>query len=144
MRVITVARKPFSGSTLDAVREHGTAALNIDAARVPVQNGEDTSRKVGKSAYQRQRVPGVVLHGREGGKKLEQERSGGHAEGRYPTNLVLQGEAAIKDLDDQSGYLKTGKVASHSDKGMWKSGADIDYADKDPGGGASRFFKRFE
>lgn len=59
---------------------------------------------------------------------------------RFPTNLFVTKKAA-KKMDQQSGYLKTGKVASHSDKGMWSSGADIDYADQEKGGGASRFFK---
>ena len=31
----------------------------------------------------------------------------------------------VGNLDTQTGYLKTGKVASHSDRGMWSSGADI-------------------
>lgn len=40
---------------------------------------------------------------------------------------------AVADLNQQSGYLKTGK-------GMRGSGADIDYADQEAG--ASRFFKQ--
>lgn len=60
---------------------------------------------------------------------------------RWPSNLFVS-EASAAKMDDQSGYLKTGKVASHSEKGMWGSGADIDYADVEEGGGASRFFKK--
>ncbi len=32
---IVMARKPFKGSTIDNVLEHGTGALNIDACRIP-------------------------------------------------------------------------------------------------------------
>jgi len=141
MKVITLARKPFKGKVVDQVLKEGCGGLNIDACRIATT--ESTARRVGKSAYQRQGIPGTVHQGREGENALEHDFSGGHTEGRFPANLILQGEDVIKDLDKQSGYLKTGKVASHSDKGMWGSGADIDYADSDPGG-ASRFFKKVE
>lgn len=140
MRVITLARKPFKGKIVDNLLKHGCGALNIDPCRISTT--ESTARRVGKSAYQRQKVPGTVLHGREGENELEHEFSGGHSGGRWPANLILQGQDVADALDEQSGYLKTGKVASHSDKGMWSSGADVDYADQDPGGGASRFFKQ--
>jgi hypothetical protein len=57
-------------------------------------------------------------------------------------NWICADGCPVAELDNQSGYLKTGKIASHSDRGMWSSGADIDYADQEDGGGASRFFKQ--
>lgn len=67
---------------------------------------------------------------------------------QLPDEVVPVWECAsncgVAELDSQSGYLKTGKVASHSDRGMWSSGADIDYADIEDGGGASRFFKQMQ
>jgi len=36
---IVMARKPFKGSTIDNVLEYGTGALNIDATRIPLEEG---------------------------------------------------------------------------------------------------------
>jgi len=49
----------------------------------------------------------------------------------------------VREIDSQSGHLKTGRVASHSEAGIWGSGADVDYAGIEDGGGASRFFPTF-
>ena len=38
---IVMARKPFKGSTIDNVLEHGVGALNIDANRIPYENEKD-------------------------------------------------------------------------------------------------------
>ncbi len=57
-----------------------------------------------------------------------------------PQGTVHQPDCPAGVLDVQAGYRKTGRVASHSDRGMWGSGADIDYADAEVGGGPSRFF----
>lgn len=51
MRVIHVLRKPLSESTVAAnTLKHGTGGLNIDASRI--RTGEDTTRPLGRSAYQ--------------------------------------------------------------------------------------------
>lgn len=40
---IVMARKPFKGSTIDNVLEHGVGALNIDATRIPLEHNVRTS-----------------------------------------------------------------------------------------------------
>ena len=40
---ICMARKPFKGSTIDNVLEHGVGALNIDATRIPLEHNARTS-----------------------------------------------------------------------------------------------------
>jgi site-specific DNA-methyltransferase (adenine-specific) len=83
VRVITVARKPLSESSVAAnVLEHGTGALNIDACRV----GADVSEMVGRSgtADAGNVILGAGIRNPNGG---VWEPS---AKGRWPANLILQ------------------------------------------------------
>lgn len=115
---ILLARKPLGERTVAAnVLRWGTGALNIGATRIPSTPNE--------------------IYG--GGKGTNLTASETHHGGRWPANLVL-GEEAAGMLDEEAGYRRTGRVASHSERGMWGSGSDIDYADQEKGGGPSRFF----
>jgi len=86
---VVMARKPFSGATVDSVLENGTGALNIDACRVDT-NGEKLSygNKTGNSGKL------------ETTKKWDGEEN--HAEGRYPANVVFD-ETAADALDAEVG-----------------------------------------
>lgn len=138
MRVVTIIRKPLvEENTSRNCVEHGTGGLNIGACRIPYLSPDDMTETVGKGTFVPEKGVGNNLaYCKDGWGQWTVNR-----EGRWPANLLLSTEAADK-IDDQSGYLKTGKVASHSEKGMWSSGADIDYADVEQGGGASRFFRK--
>jgi site-specific DNA-methyltransferase (adenine-specific) len=61
---IILARKPFKGTLLDHILDHGIGALNIDACRIPYETGE---------------TPWAI---------------GSAAKGRFPANVILDEEAA--------------------------------------------------
>ena len=119
---ITVARKPISEKTVaENVLKYGTGGINIDGCRVGTE--DNTGRPSGTD-------PGMWA-----GKKQMQSET--NPQGRFPANLIHDGSDEVVGLFPQT---KTGKVASHSDKGMWGSGADTSYNDPGGGGSASRFF----
>ena len=119
---ITVARKPLGEKTVaENVLKYGTGGINIDGCRVGTE--DNTGRPSGTD-------PGMWA-----GKKQMQSET--NPQGRFPANLIHDGSDEVVGLFPQT---KTGKVASHSDKGMWGSGADTSYNDPGGGGSASRFF----
>ena len=128
---IVVARKPLAGTVAANVLEHGTGALNIDAARVGVEGG---TRAVGKG----QASAGVYGDG------LNSTPSEEIDAGRWPATVALDGEAADL-LDEQA--PNTGGGGFPGAKGGIGQG-DIygapeglrDTGRIDPNGGASRFF----
>jgi len=95
MRVITVARKPLSESSVAAnVLKHGTGAINVDACRIGVETR--TYKGMGNR-------PGNEDHGSGSGilwmsktptTKTRRENARGDLEytvtGRWPANMVLQ------------------------------------------------------
>ena len=83
---VVMARKPYDGATVDSVLEHGTGALNIDGCRIG--SAADTERPEGKSELY--------------GEYDNHETTGGHAEGRYPANLMFD-EVAAEQLDADVG-----------------------------------------
>jgi DNA modification methylase len=140
---IIVARKPFKGTVAANVLEHGTGALNIDACRV-----EATPEDV---AVQRKRTGGAmgVSDGRTIYAEASKQREPTTATGRWPTNVVLDGEMAT-ELDEQSGTTTSraaerGELAdmrgnnynSDDRKRIAESSTVRGYSDS---GGASRFF----
>lgn len=94
MRIVTVTRKPISGSTTANVVEHGTGALNIDACRIgsgtrPLRLSVD--RGIERNTY-------------EGGAAT---RGGSHAAGetstgRWPANVLLQHRPGCQCLGTQT------------------------------------------
>jgi DNA modification methylase len=125
---IVVARKPLVGTVAANVLAHGTGALNIDATRV--------------------HTPGATLNKTGGNWRPEDDDAvtyeGQTTAGRWPTNVVLDGDAA-DELDEQSGNVK-GAVSNGRRAGngaMFDPGEQLQapgYADQ---GGASRFFPTF-
>ncbi|MEV8029224.1 DNA-methyltransferase [Cellulosimicrobium funkei] len=129
---IVVGRKPLAGTVAANVLAHGTGALNIDGCRV--ESGERpvmvrTATEVAASS----------MSGKSTGATSNGETT---TLGRWPTNVVLDGELA-EDLDAQSGSStsRVGKprgAAAGAGWGMTATGAEYDDA-----GGASRFFPVF-
>ena len=83
-----LARKPLSEKSItENVLRWGTGGLNIDACRIPLQDGEDLSDD------------------REGDKKLDTNNQGwgfkavsrGN-EGRFPAHLILDGSEEVENL----------------------------------------------
>jgi len=127
---ITIARKPFKGTVANNVLKWGTGGINIDGCRVEYV-GKTDPRTFGGSWKTDKMAKDTYEGGYEG---TRQEVS---HQGRFPANLIHDGSDEVLDLFPET---KTGKVASHSTKGMWGSGADTSYQDIDNGGSAARFF----
>jgi hypothetical protein len=87
---IIMARKPLTGTVAQSVLAHGTGALNIDATRV----GEG-----GQLKWEKPRDMGY--HGGTDSGPVAATQS---AQGRWPTNVVLD-EAAAGELDDAARYF---------------------------------------
>ena len=127
---IVVGRKPLDGTVAANVLEHGTGALNIDACRVGDQERVNApARSLGN---------GVNMSGG----KAQANRAATVTAGRWPTNVVLDGDQA-DELDEQSGdsTSRVGKprgADSGDGWGMTATGAEYEDA-----GGASRFFPVF-
>jgi len=129
---ITVARKPFKGTVAKNVLKWGTGGINIDGCRVKYEVGEvDFSKRQRQQADPKEK--GWSGHVAQVGTNIQMFKP----QGRFPANLIHDGSDEVLDLFPET---KTGKVASHSTKGMWGSGADTSYQDIDNGGSAARFF----
>ena len=103
---IILARKPLAGTVAHNVTEHGTGALNIDAARI----GTEGARSNGGSGKH-----GTVAFGDYGPTARED-----YGVGRWPANVAMDEDAAAL-LDAQatggpSRFFYTGK-ASRKDRG---------------------------
>ena len=129
---IILARKPLDGTVANNVLTHGVGGLNIDACRVPTD--EDRSRTPG-----RPEAEGWGLH-------LRADPSVSHDAGRFPANVLLD-EHAAKEMDKQSGVLKSGggnKGGRAPTSWFTSNSPDVDYVCNPDSGGASRFFPVFK
>jgi site-specific DNA-methyltransferase (adenine-specific) len=142
---IVLARKPFTGSVKANVAQHGTGALNIDAARIP-SNGDGLGG--GSLIGSESCSEGWDRPWKHDSQKLRETseraaRNVAHAEtlGRWPPNVACDEFAALC-IDEMSGELTT--HGGGTSRGMgYGGGSDcvrphtFDEADS---GGASRFF----
>jgi site-specific DNA-methyltransferase (adenine-specific) len=93
---VVVARKPFSGATVDCVLEHGTGALNIDGTRIETSenlNGGSNKRDEARVLGERHNPTAF----QDDDYNYEQSE-----EGRYPSNVVF-GAAEAERLDREVG-----------------------------------------
>ena len=97
---IVMARKPFKGSTIDNVLEHGVGALNIDATRIPYQGPGDKPVPHGGKARQHQVNPGWMSGTGHG----IQENPEINPIGRFPSNVV-------GEIPDHQKYFYCPKVS---------------------------------
>ncbi len=128
---ITVARKPLVGTVAENVLTHGAGALNIDGCRVG-----DTVETWPKS---RSYAPGQMQPGHAGGT----QKTGSSPPGRWPSNLIHDGNAEVIALfpqSDGSGPARTLKRGQRADEDGWGM-ADAEGQLRDAGtGSAARFF----
>ena len=138
---IIVAMKPNDGTYANNALKHGVSGLNIDGGRIE-NNGKSTARE-----------RNIAIQGgnfKAGEFKTDGVTAGGHSQGRFPANIILDEEAG-ELLDEQSGELKSG-VAGKKSKGYGVADIDRKFGEgkadtiPDEGygfndkGGASRFF----
>ena len=133
---IALAWKPFKGSITKCHEQHGTAALNIDACRLVV-NDEDYARN----------ASGDRGHEQNRGRQSEFGMTAGSASdiGRWPANVVMD-DVAAAELDEQTGELTSGGTpeSRSADKfrntyGSFKGGESENGIGRSIGG-ASRFY----
>lgn len=126
---IIVARKPCRGTIAATALRYGTGGFNVDACRIPRGDaGEQVAtrgRSAGRSTYD---IGG-------NGEAITM-----HAGGGYPANVVID-EATARELDAQSGHLKSGaRDIKYSSKRIHGGGMGGSVGCLASEGGASRFF----
>ena len=131
---ILLCRKPLDGTVANNVLAHGVGGLNIDACRVPAPYGRPLIVKTGETS------PGSsfdTAHSRHD--------PAGTTQGRFPANVLLD-EHAAKEMDKQSGVLKSGGGNKAPQKSSWFTSNSPSVVDnrKPNEGGASRFFPVFK
>ena len=141
---IILARKPLDGTVANNVLAHGVGGLNIDACRVGASGG-------GTHCGNRNADGKCLGHGDAGksqsGATFHADESAEPA-GRFPANVLLD-EHAAKEMDKQSGVLKSG---ARTPTGREPKGHVYGLGHKTRGvntyaaseGGASRFFPVFK
>ncbi len=100
---IVLARKPFSGTVAQNVLAHGTGALNIDASRVSIAEGDEPSAGSRTATFGTQET----ISGGDG--------SGGWqpASGRFPANFIHDGSDEVVALFPDSKGMATQKSGAN-------------------------------
>ena len=142
---IILARKPLVGTVAQNVLAHGVGGLNIDACRVGMSDADREAAKVPQ--------PTIRPDGKDSGHALGsgEGRNGATFEpapaGRFPANVLLD-EHAAKEMDKQSGVLKSGALdrskITAENKIFGKPPAKREGTYSPNEGGASRFFPVFK
>ena len=138
---ILLCRKPLDGTVANNVLAHGVGGLNIDACRVSgeglkASDYDDSRRSAPKFS-------GILNGGKEGAYR---SRTGEVPSGRFPANVLLD-EHAAKEMDEQSGVLKSGggnKAPRSSTSWFTSNSPNVDDVRNPDSGGASRFFPVFK
>lgn len=130
---ILLARKPLSEKTVAAnVLRWGTGGINVDASRIPGIKAAAVYTDFKKSRKDTVGF-GYVGNCSKGEKKNDV------TEGRFPSNILLD-EQAAQMLDEQSGVLKSGRKNGPMGKmGYHGAKGNIEIRESSEGG-ASRFF----
>ena len=171
MRIITIARKPLSESTVaQNVLKHGCGGLNIDECRVSTNEDLSDLKPFGTMPSHKTEGKGWSRPWMANKKSVVEKQVAAiekmKSMGRWPANLILIHKAGcerVEDwnceegcpaphLDNQSGISTSagGRIGNKDGGGIYGGGVGLrgSYAAGDPGfgdvGGASRFFKQFK
>lgn len=133
---IILAQKPIEGTYVSNAEKYRVAGLNIDECRVPINPEIDDPRLGGAGTWSTDKMAKNVY---EGG--YEGVRVGSSPLGRFPTNIILDEEAA-KALDAQTGvsYSFANPRTSKGTMGYGGQSKDFTTTGFEDSGGASRFF----
>jgi site-specific DNA-methyltransferase (adenine-specific) len=100
---IVMARRPFRGSTIDNIQQHGVGALNIDATRIPFQDAKDI--KSAQFGRDKDKTFGYINTELQDTRKRENMIVvEANAQGRYPSNV-------LGDIPDYQKYFYSPKVS---------------------------------
>ena len=137
---ILLCRKPLDGTVAGNVLAHGVGGLNIDACRV------DMGAEYDPKKIQRQNSDTSGMRGLgAAGYRSDHEQPTYNPTGRFPANVLLD-EHAAKEMDKQSGVLKSGggNKGPRSSSWLTSNSPDVDDVRNPDSGGASRFFPVFK
>ena len=138
---IILARKPLDGTVAQNVLAHGVGGLNIDASRVGMSDADRAVVDNRSGSYNDEAGSSYRIGEREG--KFTSAPAG-----RFPANVLLD-EHAAKEMDRQSGVLKSGGFSGTIQQARRNQTSKGDERarvreDREPdSGGASRFFPVF-
>ena len=86
---IVLARRPLDGTLGENLLAYGTGALHVDAARVPIPEGE---RAAYENAFGHRGDPNADKRNRVFGRMKRSNR--GPGEGRFPPNMIVDAQVA--------------------------------------------------
>ena len=120
---IVVARKPLIGTVAKNVLAHGTGALNIDACRVPLMEGEQPPSVARRDSAARSGNcpgrPGEYDEGRIVSRITAErymENRPGETLGRWPANVIHDGSEEVLDAFPQApGQIADASATAPSD-----------------------------
>ena len=98
---IIVARKPLDGTVAKNILKWGVGAMNIDACRVSIEQGDDV---FAKNPHTRSKGKDSGIYGKY--EAAESDWSG--EKGRFPANLVHDGSQMVLDLFPDTGKSSGG------------------------------------
>jgi DNA modification methylase len=135
---IVLARKPLNGTVANNVLQHGTGALNIEASRIPSDDGFE-------KAWDRPIRTNIGAQGNtfiSNGTQHEVDISANRPSGRWPANFIHDGSDEVLELFPEAGGGKATRGASSRIYGGGKgftqaTGEMVGYDDS---GSAARFF----
>ncbi len=103
---ICLARKPFKGTIAGNVITHGTAALNIDASRVPFIS-EDDKRETAEKNQHGEFESGPTENSIYG--EFAADRENYNANGRWPANLIHDGSQEVVACFPDDGFASASR-----------------------------------
>lgn len=133
---ILVARKPLDGTVINNVLKHGTGALNIDACRVPLPDGDNLTDGIERKEHKAD-TQGMGFNFVSGNRPA--------GVGRFPANLIHDGSPEVLELFPESKGQQgavTGKEPSETTRGIYGkfSGNRKKCVPRNDSGSAARFF----
>ena len=134
---IIVARKQLDGTVANNVLKWGVGALNIDACRVPIEQGDDVFAK-NPHTHSKGKDSGIY------GTYKEQQGNWSGDKGRFPANVVHDGSQMVLELFPDTGKSSGGGgVKAPGKNGIYGSYSGHEYPQQlgmGDSGSAARFF----
>ena len=140
---IVMARKPLIGTVTANVLEHGTGALNIDAARIPLSDAESFDDRDGEETREeRYTDEGGTNFAAKPGRRITNPTLARYASGH--SNAAKKALGAVVASESESGFSGEMQPTGDPSKGRWPANVmltdpifDGDYPDEVAGGGSS-------
>ena len=134
---IIVARKPLDGTVASNVLKWGVGAMNIDACRVAIEQGDDVFAK-NPHTHSKGKDSGIY------GTYKEQQGNWSGEKGRFPANLVHDGSQMVLELFPDTGKSSGGGgVKAPGKNGIYGTYNGHEYPQQlgmGDSGSAARFF----